>query len=269
MKITRKQEEKAAIKDFDAMIKSLIEEHGNIFFAEIGDDIFIYKALGRKKYKDIILNPELAEIEKEDVICQECILYPEDFDVDEVEAGIPSELYAQILTNSFLTGTDQMLSLIEACREESQQLDIQMSCIISEAFPAYDIDEIESWDMIKFCRMFGRAEWKLKNLRNMEFENDVVSFLKEQLGELVEEESNIEIEKPKAKPQAPTNENNTNNNGSKVKVGNREMTQDEYRQYLEFQRAHPEIDFGADAMYTGYDTMGYNDLPVALRPRQR
>lgn len=267
MKIS-KQVEKTAVKDFDLMIKGFIEEHNNIFFEEIGDEIYIYKALGRKKYKDIILNPELSDIEKEDVICQECVLYPEDFDVDEVEAGVPSELYAQILTNSFLTGTDQMLSLIEACREESQQLDIQMSCIISEAFPAYDIDEIESWDMIKFCRMFGRAEWKLKNLRNMEFENDVVSFLKEQLGELVEEESNTEVEKPQKQPQAPVN-SNTNSNGSKVKVGNREMTQEEYRQYLEFQKAHPEIDYGADAMYTGFDTMGYNDLPVALRPRNR
>lgn len=265
MKISSKQNEKAAIKDFDTMVKSLIEEHGNIFFAEIGDNIFIYKALGRKKYKDIVLNPELVDIEREDVICQECVLYPEDFDVDEVEAGIPSELYAQILTNSFLTGTDQMLSLIEACRDEVQQLDIQMSCIISEAFPAYDIDEIESWDMIKFCRMFGRAEWKLKNLRNMEFENDVVTFLKEQLsdlGELVEEESNNEIETSKTQHQI------SKDNGSKVKVGNREMTQEEYRQYLEFQKAHPEINFGADTMYTGFDTMGYNDLPVALRPRR-
>lgn len=264
MKLSSKQNEKESIKEFDTMVKSLIEEHGNIFFAEIGDDIFIYKALGRKKYKDIVLNPELVDIEKEDAICQECVLYPKDFDVDEVEAGIPSELYVEILTSSFLTGTDQMLSLIEACRDEVQQLDIQMSCIISEAFPAYDIDEIESWDMIKFCRMFGRAEWKLKNLRNLEFENDVVSFLKEQLGELVEEESNNKIEdKLQTKTQAPES------NGSKVKVGNREMTQEEYRQYLEFQKAHPEIDFGADTMYTGFDTMGYNDLPVALRPRRR
>ena len=53
---------------------------------------------------------------------------------------------------------DSVVSLIDVYREELETVDTQMSCIISEAFPNYDIEEIESWDMIKFCKIFSRAE---------------------------------------------------------------------------------------------------------------
>lgn len=130
--------------DFDELIKDLMAKHGAIFFAEIDGLIFIYKPLGRKEYKTIIGNPNLTPLDIEDAICSATVLWPLDFDPEDCEAGIPSELYVQILNNSFLNGVDDMISLIEVCREETEQLDIQMSCIISEAFPKYDIEEIES-----------------------------------------------------------------------------------------------------------------------------
>ena len=138
-----------------------------------------------------------------------------------------------------------------------------MSCIISEAFPAYDIDDIEEWDMIKFCRMFAKAEWKLKNMRNLELNSDVVDFLKS-----AGDGSNIEVEEQQITPQKEqaTTQTTTYNSG-KVKVGSREMTREEYQQYLDFQRAHPEIDWGADAMYTGYESKSASNVPVPLRTR--
>ena len=47
----------------------------------------------------------------------------------------------------------------------------------------------------------------------------------------------------------------------------KEMTMDEYNQYLEFQRMYPDIDFGADAMFTGYETMTADTTAPALRTR--
>lgn len=43
------------------------------------------------------------------------------------------------------------------------------------------------------------------------------------------------------------------------------MTEEEYRQYQEIQRLIPEIDWGADAMFTGYETQCASTVPVALR----
>ena len=55
------------------------------------------------------------------------------------------------------------------------------------------------------------------------------------------------------------------NVSNKIKVGNREMTPEEYRQYQEFQRQFPDIDWGADAMYTGYETQTMSTVPTPLR----
>ena len=157
MKITKKNTVKAEL-DFDTIVKDLIAKHSTIYFADINDEAYIYKPLSRKDYKEIVENDNLTLIEKEDEVCERTILWPENIDFDEVDAGVPTELYKQILTNSFLDSMDSVVSLIDVYREELETVDTQMSCIISEAFPNYDIEEIESWDMIKFCKIFSRAE---------------------------------------------------------------------------------------------------------------
>lgn len=254
MKIYKQIDNPKTEADFDMLIKQLFAEHGNICFAEYNNDIYIYKLLNRKAYKNLIVNPNLSQIEKEDEVCKECILWPRDFNPDNYDAGMPTYLYEQIMENSFLTGVKDMIVLIETCREETEKLDSQMSCIINEAFPNYSIEEIEEWDMIKFCQMFTKAEWKLKNLRSLSFETDMLDFLKTID---INDEENIEETKQE--------ENTYQSNSNKIKVGNREMTPEEYRQYQEFQRQFPDIDWGADAMYTGYETQTISTIPTPLR----
>lgn len=263
MKLSNKDRKLETAHDFDQFIKDLIKEYGNIFFSEIDGQTYIYKALGRKTYKSLVRNPEVNIVDLEDKVCEETVLYPLDFNPEECDAGIPTELFKQILANSFLTDTADMISLINVCREEVDELDIQMSCIISEAFPAYDIDEIEEWDMIKFCRMYARAEWKLKNIRNLEVTKDVVDILN---GNITDEENTTQ-EQPSKQPirqQVPQSQSNER----KVKVGSREMTQEEYRQYLEIQKQFPDIDWGADAMFTGYESQNVDTVPTPLRTRR-
>lgn len=244
--------------DFDAILKDLIAQYGTIFLASIDGMNFIYKPLNRKDYKAIVENTELSIIEKEDEVCAATILWPEDIDWDEVEAGIPTKLYEEILTNSFLDSAESIAHLIDVYREELELLDTQMGCIISEAFPNYDIEDIETWDMIKFCKIFSRAEWKLKNLRKIDDMKNVTDYLRgiDESNDNNEEE----VEQPQVQQQ-PVH----NTNSRKVKVGNREMTEDEFRQYQEMQRMYPDIDWGADAMFTGYESQSVSTVPVALR----
>lgn len=244
--------------DFDAILKDLIAQYGTIFLASIDGMNFIYKPLSRKDYKAIVENTELSIIEKEDEVCAATILWPEDIDWDEVEAGIPTKLYEEILTNSFLDSAESIAHLIDVYREELELLDTQMGCIISEAFPNYDIEDIETWDMIKFCKIFSRAEWKLKNLRKIDDMKNVTDYLRgidESNDNNEEEVEQLQVQ------QQPVH----NINSRKVKVGNREMTEDEFRQYQEMQRMYPDIDWGADAMFTGYESQSVSTVPVALR----
>lgn len=245
--------------DFDAILKDLIAQYGTIFLASIDGMNFIYKPLSRKDYKAIVENTELSIIEKEDEVCAATILWPEDIDWDEVEAGIPTKLYEEILTNSFLDSAESIAHLIDIYREELELLDTQMGCIISEAFPNYDIEDIETWDMIKFCKIFSRAEWKLKNLRKIDDMKNVTDYLRG----IDDSNDNNEEEEIIVEQQVQQPIHNTNSR--KVKVGNREMTEDEFRQYQEMQRMYPDIKWEADAMFTGYESQSVSTVPVALR----
>lgn len=145
MKITNTSKRKDKEVDFDTVVKDLLVENEMIFFADIGDYSFIYRPLNRKEYKTIVLNNNLSEIEKEDDIIEATLLHPkfEDIDFDEIEAGVPSLLYEQILDNSF-SRAEQILGLLNSFRDELREIDSQMTCIIAEAFPNYRIEEIES-----------------------------------------------------------------------------------------------------------------------------
>ena len=48
-----------------------------------------------------------------------------------------------------------------------EQFDNQITCIIHEAFPNLDVEEIENWGMAKTAKYLSRAEWKLNVLRQI------------------------------------------------------------------------------------------------------
>ena len=242
--------------DLDQVVKRLYEEHETLYFSEIGNQIFIYMPLSRKAYNKIIINQELSNFEKEDEICKAALLWPENYDFDNCNAGIPSKLFNEICQKSFLTSESDMIYLLEAYRRESEELDSQMTCIINEAFPNYSIEEIEDWDMLKFTRMFTKAEWKLKNLRNLELTQDVVEFLQTIQGNGSDEEleSNINYEEDVYETEQSTLPN-----------GKRKMTPEMERAYREAITKFPEIDWSADAMFTGYDTQTVDTVAPALR----
>lgn len=243
--------------NLDEVISNLYKEHETLYFSEIGGQIFIYMPLSRKKYKKIMSNTELSSFEQEDEICKAALLWPEDFDFDNCHAGIPPALYQEIITKSFLTNFSDMIYLIEAYREEAEELDSQMTCIISEAFPNYTVEEIEEWDMLKFTRMFTKSEWKLKNLRSLELNQDVVEFLQTINASGSEEiiESNIVNEDQPQQVEKSTTLPN----------GKRKMTPEMEKAYREAVAKFPEIDWSADAMFTGYDTQTVDTTPPALR----
>lgn len=271
MKISSSDTKKAEL-DFDLLVRDLMNEYGTIFLSNINDNVFIYKPLSRRDYKLILQNPSLMDIEKEDEVCRATVLWPEDIDWDEIEAGVPTALFEEILKNSFMDDTDpdSVAHLIEAYREEMELLDTQMACIISEAFPNYDIEDIESWDMIKFCKIFSRAEWKLRNFRSADNLVDVLDYIRS-----YDPEEETPIPNEQVQDQTPVQNNvrnevinNREDTGRTVKVGSREMSEHEYKQYLEFQKLYPDINWGADAMFTGYETQSASTVPVALRTKQ-
>ena len=265
MKITDDRKTEIA---FANLVEDLLAKYEIIFFECIDNNNFIFKPLNRKDYKSIVLNPELNDFQKEDEVCAKCVVWPDNVDWDNVEAGIPTKLFKVIMEKSFLDSDESQANLIEQCRENLSSLDGQMVCIISEAFPNYDIEDIEAWDMIKFCKIFTQAEWKLKNLRGLENILDVTECLRNINYNNDYEDDDIEEDIDNIQYSNKENNNINHTNSSGIKVGNRTMTQEEYAQYKAFREQHPEIDWDADAMFTGYETETVDTVPVALRTRR-
>lgn len=274
--------------DFNALLSDFAEQYDVIHHVKIDDENFVFRILGRHEYKKIINTPGLTQMDMEDMICDTCLLYPNDYDFDESPAGLPSELTEMILQNSFLDGVESTLRLLDHYKEEMDELENQMMCIISEAFPSYTLDEIESWNNLKFCKMFSRAEWKFNNLKDTEIKD--VSTLIRDIVELREEgleEEEIEqiLEQKELnnngtvftanKEQAPVQQhmptkNTPDNNVSRN--GKQKLTPEKLMELEKMKKMFPEIKWdedellnhGADDALQHVDTM--STVAPALRP---
>lgn len=248
-------------KSIQEVIDEALENNEYFFSMYVGEEVFIYRPITRLEYKNILEDTAISEEDKKDAICRKCLLYPDSYDFDNCLAGVPEQLSADIIEKSALDPVS-VLSLISIGREEMQDLTSQIVCMIASEFPAYRIEEIESWNMYKLIDMFTKAEWK-RNF-NSQYENvDIgsaivsslidASGLKEENDEDEEDTSSQLEEKP-----VKNNRNKKRQNG---------MSEEEYQEYLKFAQKFPEIDMGADAAFTGYDeNMKVDTLPPALRP---
>lgn len=158
--------------DLNELYIALQEQNRNVFMYKADNEVFFYKPLGRKDYKDLCENKDLSEFDKEEIVCDLCVLWPEDYDFENCDnAGLPTILSREILHNSFLDDVENRYALITMYRTEMYERDNQISCIIHEAFPEYSVDEIDNWDMEKTAYYLARSEWTLAYLRGVEMDS--------------------------------------------------------------------------------------------------
>lgn len=234
--------------DIAKVIAELEKEHRNIFWTTLEGEMYIYKPLGRRDYKEIVSNTEISSEDKKDAIINKCILFPEDFDIDDLVAGLVNVLFEKIIDVSYLDSEESRNMVIEYYRQDMWSLDNQITCIINEAFPNHDIEEIENWDLERTAKYLSRAEYKLQNFRGFEFNEAYFN---------IDQESQQEPEDQKPAEQK---------NEETIKTTKQKMTPEKLR---ELQAKFPEIDWandvvargGIDAMADSVDTTA-----PALRP---
>ncbi len=198
MKIEKKISSEPKQVDLTDLYLKFSEEYTEVFMYQIGSEVFLYRQLGRKDHKDLIAL-DVDDYKKEELLCETCVLYPENYDFSECDAGIPTSLTEVIIKNSFLDSLESRQLLINYSRQEMNELDNQVDCLIHEAFPEYTLDEIEEWDLQKTAKMLSRAEWVLANLRNATFSRDpftgqTIEELQQQQQEQAKQEASREVE---------------------------------------------------------------------------
>ena len=260
--------------DLDYLIEEAFQKHSAVFFSEIDGQLYSYRPLGRKEYKDILTNENISDLDKQDAIVKTALIYPPNLDLDDCPAGVPNQLCNDIVEKSCLD-PESMLYLLHMERQEAEQLGSEMACIIAEAFPNYSLEEIESWNNFKFMKIYAQAEWVLKNIRGVQFQLDIIDYLAE-IAEISQEElvnmgikDAAPIPQPAYQPQQqrPQPQPQTQQAAPAPK-GNGKMTPEQMRAYQDFVRQHPEF---ADAMqydsaFTGFETQTADTVNPALRP---
>ena len=274
MKLVSDSNKKQVI-DLDELIEETYQKYFAVFFSEIDGQLYSYRPIGRKEYKDIVTNDSLNDLDKQDAIVKTAIIYPPDLDLDECPAGVPDQLCNDIIEKSCLD-PESMIYLLHSNRLEAEQLGSEMACIIAEAFPSYTIDEIESWNNFKFMKVYAQAEWILKNIRGVQFQLDIIDYLADVAGvssEALEEMGIVRQEEPAPQPQhiqqQPMRQQTQAPAAPAPKQkGNSKMSPEQMRAYQDFVRQHPEF---ADAMqydsaFTGFESQTADTVNPALRP---
>ena len=80
--------------DYTALYIDLCSKYRNVFIVKIADTVYIYRAIGRSEYREIMEDRRFSDIQKEELICTQCLLYPDPdtYSWDDKNAGIPTEL---------------------------------------------------------------------------------------------------------------------------------------------------------------------------------
>ena len=243
-------------EDFDivSFINDLQEKHDEVYWTHIFNQIYVYKPLGRKDHRELCKNEELTTEEKEDAVCQLCLFYPQ-VDFDNVSAGVVQKLFGIIMKNSFMDSAESRAGILNYYRQEMFDPQNQVSCLIHEAFPSLDIEEIDNWGVEKTARYLSKAEFKLVNFKGLQINTELMEAhnkpqeeeeAKEETKDIDREEAPV-AEKPKKK---------------KKKAG---MSPEELRQ---MQAQFPEINWSGDTiMNEGMEGMkdGVDVLSPALR----
>lgn len=146
------------------------DKYNKVFIDSFGDaGVFIYRTIGRKDYKEILENEKLNSCDKEEIICEICTLYPQNYDFSKCQlGGLPTLLANRITELSLLNDVTKQINAIHYYRDKlANDLDDQINCVIHEAFPEFSIEEIANWDADKSANYMAKAEYILHNLRGV------------------------------------------------------------------------------------------------------
>ena len=252
--------------NLDRIYEKLVEQYNVVQTCTIDDEIYMYKLLNKLEYETLTSQID-DELDLQDAIVENCVLYPENLDIDDMLPGVVYELSRMVIEQSCVMPEDRLL-MLELFNSEMTQLDNVIICLIMRAFPAYKLNELESMTYPELYKLYSRAEWFLINILQEPLEFSAINSIKEALygaednkhsdyydnGHDINEEETVQQSSTESQQQGKYMGRNLNevmaeinNSGSKRKP----MTEEQQRELEKFKQQFPDIDMNQDAMYTG------------------
>jgi len=162
---------------FDSIKKDILSwkrKYGNIYYIEIGNNIYVYRTLTRGEYFDVLSLQSTIYSDISDIVLELCLLYPKYDKVrfDSILAGEIDSLVKKIIGLSGFSNGELLLKDIDVARNKVGILDNQIVLLICKAFPQLtpkDINNLNYHDLINYLTL---AEAILDTQLKIEKPND-------------------------------------------------------------------------------------------------
>ena len=162
--------------NLDRIYEKLVEQYNVVQTCTIDDEIYMYKLLNKLEYETLTSQID-DELDLQDAIVENCVLYPENLDIDDMLPGVVYELSRMVIEQSCVMPEDRLL-MLELFTSEMTQLDNVIICLIMRAFPAYKLNELENMTYPELYKLYSRAEWFLINVLQEPLEFSAIDSIK-------------------------------------------------------------------------------------------
>lgn len=151
------------------IIRELKRKYKQVYATIIGEDLYIWRLLGRKEYREI-LEQAIDEHDLEERIAQAAVVWPEGIDFRQWKAGAPGILAAEIKEASGFGSPDRIYQAMEIYREQMKQFEFQAEAAIAAAFPQITFEQMENWNVDELLWHTVRAEWVIQRIHGRQVE---------------------------------------------------------------------------------------------------
>lgn len=144
-------------------------KYGEISYLAVGEG-FVLRPFNLGEFKKYTLQREIDPMEAETQLVQTCLLWPENFDVEDLAQGDFEILSGKLLELSPFDNHDRFREKLEIARLEADNLHSAIYIHIAAAFPAMTLDMIDELYPDQLIKMLAKAERILQ--RPVEIEGD-------------------------------------------------------------------------------------------------
>jgi len=109
------------------------------------------------------------EWELEETLCETAVVFPENFDFKNSNAGLAATLGLHIIELSGFGDPSHPMGYLEASTKKMEMFESQAEVVINAAFPHITFENMENWTIQELMDYLAKAQWKLSNFFGMPF----------------------------------------------------------------------------------------------------
>jgi len=152
------------------LVLSLKLKYGNIFTTEVKNQTIIFRELTFSEFDDIALLQNLEDgssVDSEDQIIATAVVYPEDFNINKMQAGLVSSLAQEILDASGFSNPKTAKTILQQKRDQSTQVRSLMKAFVLATISTYKPEDLDEMTYSQLAEKVALSERIIEITQNM------------------------------------------------------------------------------------------------------